>query len=343
VREDPRAPSESNRDVTPPIDAIVLKALAKNPANRYQSAGEMRADLLRAAAGRPVMATPVMREAERTAMIAAPPANRGGPPTRPTARVAPPPRRGSTWVAVALTLLGVLAVAALGIGLYVANNHKTEVPVPELKGRSAVEANQLVVAAKLKPEPSNITSPDCAQNTVVTQNPTANAQVNEGTTVQYQICAGPGDTTVPQLIGLSRAAADQALKANHLTGTFVEVNSDATAGTVVDANPKPTTSVKQNSAVQVSISKGNMKKVPSVVGKTTAEARAALSQAGFKVKESTQEAGDPTQVGKVISQDPDGDKIVDPTKVTVTIFIGKAAAPPVPPPSTPTASATPTP
>src|SRR2546421_4802635 len=56
VREDPRPPSESNRDVTPPIDAIVLKALAKNRANRYQSAAEMRAEVLRAA-GRPVLAT----------------------------------------------------------------------------------------------------------------------------------------------------------------------------------------------------------------------------------------------------------------------------------------------
>ncbi len=71
VREDPRAPSEINRDVTPPIDAIVLKALSKNPLNRYQSAGEMRADLLRAAAGRPVMATPVMRDQETMPMGAA--------------------------------------------------------------------------------------------------------------------------------------------------------------------------------------------------------------------------------------------------------------------------------
>src|SRR4051794_37158897 len=79
VREDPKAPSETNRDVTPAVDAIVLKALSKNPANRYQSAGEMRADLLRAAAGRPVLATPVMREDERTAMIAAPSAASTGP------------------------------------------------------------------------------------------------------------------------------------------------------------------------------------------------------------------------------------------------------------------------
>ena len=68
VREDPRAPSSINREVPPDVDAIVLKALAKNPLNRYQSAQEMRADALRAVAGRPVMATPVMSEAETLAM-----------------------------------------------------------------------------------------------------------------------------------------------------------------------------------------------------------------------------------------------------------------------------------
>src|SRR5436190_2388902 len=92
VREDPSPPSDSNRDVPPEVDAVVLKALAKNRMNRYQSAGEMRADVLRAAAGRPVMATPVMRDDERTAMIAPPPP-RVGPATRPVARVAPPRRR----------------------------------------------------------------------------------------------------------------------------------------------------------------------------------------------------------------------------------------------------------
>ena len=68
VREDPRAPSDINPDVPRDIDAIVLKALAKNPVNRYQSAQEMRADALRAVSGRPVLATPVMSQAETMAM-----------------------------------------------------------------------------------------------------------------------------------------------------------------------------------------------------------------------------------------------------------------------------------
>jgi serine/threonine-protein kinase len=67
VREDAKPPSILNRDVPPPVDAVVLKALAKNPLNRYQSAGEMRADVLRAAAGRPVYAEPVMPETDHGA------------------------------------------------------------------------------------------------------------------------------------------------------------------------------------------------------------------------------------------------------------------------------------
>src|SRR5690348_8808020 len=124
VREDPRAPSESNPDVTPDVDAVVLKALSKNPANRYQSAGEMRADLLRAAAGRPVSAPPVMSEAERTAMMA--PAQRPmtGQMNRAPARVPPPQRtqkRGSTALVVLITVLGMLALGVLALGLYLAN------------------------------------------------------------------------------------------------------------------------------------------------------------------------------------------------------------------------------
>src|SRR5918911_3473313 len=80
VREDPNPPSSVNPAVAPELDAVVLKALAKGPANRYQSAGEMRGDLLRAAAGRPVIATPVLTDRERTAMISAPPARVAGPP-----------------------------------------------------------------------------------------------------------------------------------------------------------------------------------------------------------------------------------------------------------------------
>src|SRR6185312_14308132 len=77
VREDPKLPSSINREVPPELDAILLKAMSKNPANRYQSAADMRNDLLRALAGQRVEATPVMGEEEKTTILAAPPGGYG--------------------------------------------------------------------------------------------------------------------------------------------------------------------------------------------------------------------------------------------------------------------------
>ena len=81
VREDPRAPSELNPEISPALDAVVLKALSKNPLNRYQSAAEMRADLVRVRSGQSPMAPVVMSQDERTAMLAP------APPTGPTRRL----------------------------------------------------------------------------------------------------------------------------------------------------------------------------------------------------------------------------------------------------------------
>src|SRR3712207_7661224 len=77
VREDPRLPSSINPEAPPELDAILLKAMSKNPANRYQSAAEMRNDLLRALAGHRVEATPVTGDDEKTTILAAPPGGYG--------------------------------------------------------------------------------------------------------------------------------------------------------------------------------------------------------------------------------------------------------------------------
>src|SRR4051794_3854728 len=87
VREDAKPPSMSNRDVSPDVDAVVLKALAKNPLNRYQSAAEMRADVLRAAAGRPVYAEPVLPASEQAGVAGAQTAR--VPLRSPTGRLRP--------------------------------------------------------------------------------------------------------------------------------------------------------------------------------------------------------------------------------------------------------------
>ena len=70
MRENAPAPSSVNPEVPRALDSIVMKALAKNPLNRYQSTAEMRADLQRALADRPVEAEAIMTDAEKTQFIA---------------------------------------------------------------------------------------------------------------------------------------------------------------------------------------------------------------------------------------------------------------------------------
>ena len=95
VRENPAPPSSLNPDVTPPMDAVVMKALAKNPDNRYQSATEMRADVQRAMQGVAVFAPAVLDEAMTQPMTA----SSSSPPRRTSARSAATSRwpSGSFW------------------------------------------------------------------------------------------------------------------------------------------------------------------------------------------------------------------------------------------------------
>jgi serine/threonine-protein kinase len=344
VREDPRAPSESNRDVTPEIDAVVLKALAKNPANRYQSAGEMRADLLRAAAGRPVSAPPVLTEAERTAMMA-PTARPIGQPVRPVARVADRNRQrnGATAIVVLITVLGMLAFGALGLGLYLANRAR-DVTVPDLKGKNAQEAARLINDSKLRPNPTELAG-TCAPadlNKVVRQDPPASSSVKEGSEVSYEICVGPNRTTVPALAGLSQDQAAKELSAKKLTGNFVQVSSEKPAGTVVSTSPGPGEPVDEGAAVTVNISKNDQRVMPDLFGKSEVEAKQALVSAGFdanRVSVTKRTVTDTGQVGKVIQQTPESGKVVART-TQITLFVGERAAA-TPPPSPSASSSTP--
>src|SRR5438874_3397366 len=239
VREDPRPPSDSNRDVPPDVDAVVLKALAKNRMNRYQSAAEMRADVLRAAAGRPVLATPVLREVEQPPLPPPPPRVVGNRPTGTMARVgAPPRRRTSTWVLVALSILGILAVIALGAGLYLAGRPQMA-QVPNLIGLTGPEASSKLTAAKLNGNGTVVANGSCTKDKVFDQDPKAGAQLEQGKTVNYSICGGPGTTTVPRLLGLSQQDAEDQVKAAGLNPASQTIDGPIDQkGKVIQADPQ---------------------------------------------------------------------------------------------------------
>ena len=324
VREDAKPPSESNRDVTPPIDAIVLKALAKNPLNRYQSAGEMRADLLRAAAGRPVYAEPVMREDQMAGATAT--LGHAGPPTRHIpARVGDTRRRRTSgWAIAALVALAVLAVVALTAGLIVASQPK-QTTVPNLVGQSRNQAEALLRSANLKSEATPQSGTTCPPDRVLTQSPAATSRVEVDSSVTYTYCTGPGQTTVPQILGVTQANAEQQLTAAKLKAKIEPIDSEKPAGTVVEVNPPVGTQVREGSEVTLKISKGNRKLVPNVsgLGYSAGEAKAVLANSGFtNVEAVDQNTDDPNLDGKVLNQEPRADTPRDP-KLRVRIFVGK--------------------
>ncbi|GIH05884.1 serine/threonine protein kinase [Rhizocola hellebori] len=338
VREDPRPPSDSNREVTPDIDSVVLKALAKNPINRYQSSAEMRADVLRAAAGRPVLATPLMRE-EETAQLNSP-ARAGTGRTTP-ARVGDARRRkASGWAIAALSTLGVLAAVALTVGLILANKPPDDISVPSLLGMTQPEAEAKLRSVNLTPLAGVPRFGDCTKDKVVDQTPKSGAQLGEGKEVTFVVCGGVATTQVPNLVGFNKPAAQAKMTEVKLVAEFVEVDGEpATLGQVLSTNPPAGTGVAENTKIIINISKGNMKPVPNVLGKPELTAKAELEAAGFKVDIKAGEtfAAGSSNIGKVVRQDPttgEGAKPAD--KTTVTIFIGQG-----PPPVTPTATAGP--
>jgi serine/threonine-protein kinase len=322
VREDARPPSLLNRDVPPPIDAVVLKALAKNPLNRYQSAAEMRADLLRAAAGRPVYAEPVLADhAGSTRMMR--PGQGGRPmPGRPDTRR----RRTNPWAIAGLAGLAVVAIVALIIGV-LANTGGGNIQVPNLVGESKQDAESLLTDAGLRFTDETEENPDCTPNEVLRQNPTQGTAVARGSTVSFTWCAGAGEVEVPVVIGFDEAHARLLLEEAGLEATSTPVDSSEPQGEVLGVEPAEGQMVAGGSTVTLRVSKGNYKKVPNVVGETQAAAEAILRTAGFTVIQPIQQdVTDPAQDGIVIGQNPEADDERDPT-FQVIIYVGDYTQP----------------
>ncbi|MEV7329906.1 Stk1 family PASTA domain-containing Ser/Thr kinase [Micromonospora sp. NPDC093244] len=353
VRETPPTPSDINPDVTPAVDAIVLKALSKNPLNRYQSAGEMRADLLRAAAGRPVLATPVMREAETVAMAPAGggggyPAAAAGQQTRQIpARVGDPrQRKASSWLIAMFSAVGVLAVIALVAALLWSQQGKDLKSVPTLTGKSQEAAITEIRNAGFQAvvgEP--VMESNCQKDTVVRQNPQPGARLEETRQVTIQICGGAPEVTVP--VGLKGSKLESAiarLEEANLVADVKEINSEASQDEVLSVDPPSGQRVPEGTKVTLTVSNGKVREVPDVVGLSQEEATRVLRNAGFTVV--TQEGPEvpAADAGKVTDQSPNAkDKKPTGTKVTIKVSQPEPETDPTPsvtPSVTPTTTPT---
>jgi beta-lactam-binding protein with PASTA domain/predicted Ser/Thr protein kinase len=329
VREDARLPSSINPDVPPALDAILMKAMSKNPANRYQSAAEMRNDLLRALAGQRVEATPVMGDAEKTTILAATPAGYGRD-DRWDDEDEDARRRRRKIIAIvavlAVLLLGGAIAAAVALSGGEPKPTPTNVNVPALQNLDQAAAEQAITGAGLKVgDVSQAPSTTVAQGKVISSDPAGGASVAKGSTVKLVVSAGPDTIAVPNVVGLSEDRARDTLKNAGFTSVSSQpADSLEDEGNVVAVDPAEGRQAAKNTTIRLKVSTGTIK-VPDVKGKTEADAQKALTDAGFSAGQIRTTQVDPGTAapGTVVNSDPGGGTAVG-RGDTITLQIAKA-------------------
>jgi len=357
VRERALPPSSYDPDISPAIDAVVLKALAKNRDERYQSAQEMRADILRILAGQQVTA-PIAVIGETQPLYGAPPVGTGtviedpraGEPVLPPGGPddeAPAPRKGRGF---AYFLLG-LAIVALAVGGYLIwnnlshSNTPTTVAVPSLNGKSETTARAALEDVGLKlGKTSTVASDTVRAGLVFGQDPAANSEVAPGTAVDITVSAGPSAIKIPNVEGKSREVAQKMLEDAGFKVEAKEKNSSEKAGTVVDYTPAG--EAARGTVITIFYANGKVK-LPDFTNYPEDQARQVMADLGI---DPNRIIAVPTtsrlEAGRVAKQDPTGstdtNEVWVPKDSTIKLWVSTGpATPPQSETPTPTESSTP--
>jgi serine/threonine-protein kinase len=349
LSEVPVPPSELREDVPEDLDLIALRALAKDPEDRYQTAEEMDADLGRVARGLSVSeetadaATNVLAGAgiSGAPTIIAPRPTKVTPP-QPPARTPPaayygyegPPRRSRSlwpWLLVLLLLIGAGFAAWFAYGK-IRDQLNANQPVAVLY---VVGLKQAQAEAKIRGEHLNVevlkgASQNFPAGTVIAQNPAGGQKTAKGNVVQITVSTGKPKSLVPNVVGGSQSEAVAALTAVHLRFFVFHVYSSQAPNTVTAQNPPAGTRVFWNTKVQINVSQGVQQiAIPNVVGQTYQSAQSQLLAANLRVAQTPVNSSQPTNT--VVSESPSaGTRVGAGTTVTLSVSKGAAATTPVP-------------
>ena len=344
VRENPVPPSRLDPDMPPWADAIVLRAMAKSPNDRYQSAAEMQADIQRAASGMQVaaMAPPPTRAdyygyQDRTQRMG--PQTAMGMGAAPTAVSPYQPgyqngygdydgggeeprrswaRRWLPWLIPLLVVIGAVIAAAL---LLTSNGSSAYVPqVDNLPQAQAVAA---IKTAGLVPQVVMKDSSSVQKGYVIDTNPPNGNSIAKGGTVTVYVSSGAQKIQVPNVTGMQSAAAQQKLASVGLNNVTTQPDAQSTLpqGEVDHMSPQQGTLVEPNQPITLFISGGGAP-VQSVIGDTAPQAEQILTAQGFKVEAviTPAPANQPVTAGTVWSQNPSAN-VTKPTGTTIQIFV----------------------
>jgi beta-lactam-binding protein with PASTA domain len=330
----PESPSAHRAEIPRDLDYVVMRALAKDPAERYQSAEEMDADLARVARGSSI--SPATEEAA-TAIISRPPpvvtpatATAVTRQHQPVPYAPPPayydydePRRRAVWPWL-LALLFVAGAVVGGYFLYHQIQHQlnaSTVHVENYRGIREIDADIKIRSLGLVPNPIREPNATVAKTFVFRQDPNPGTKINKGAQVTIYVSSGPPQVTVPDLRGLTSADAISQLTNIHLKAKVVQVNSNKTNGQVIDQMPQGGASIDQGSTVTLKVSKGPQPvAVPNVVGQSVQSATSALQGAGFAVATKVVPSDQPKDT--VIAQNPAAGTS-QPPGTTITLSVAK--------------------
>jgi serine/threonine-protein kinase len=337
VRETPAAPSTLVPGLPGAMDRIVMTAMAKDVAERYQSAQDLRGDLLRFERGRPLVGGPVV--AAPTVAIAATPRapSISVPAPAEPAAVAPMPvragNRQSGWrgpvtaIVVALGLLIALIVVLLAnVDLGGGGNGKPTVAVPGVVGmqwapaEAALQAKGFVVVRHDEDQPQQ------PADLVLVQNPEQGRKFPKGGTITLRVSSAT--IAMPNIVGQNRAQATQTLSATNLVPNFSEADSDQPPGTVLSTDPAAGAAVAKlpqggSPSVSVVVAREPLVPVPDVSNQDPTAAAATLGAAGFQVTGTRDTPSDTVPVGKVVGTDPAiGTPLQNGSAVTILVSSG---------------------
>ncbi|MEV0034386.1 Stk1 family PASTA domain-containing Ser/Thr kinase [Streptomyces sp. NPDC050804] len=344
VREEPQTPSVFDPEITPEMDAIVLKALVKDPDYRYQSADEMRADIEACLDGQPVAATAAMGSVgygggygghdgqQTTALRQNDPAGQttmlppmspdeggygGGYDDRPDRRR----QKKSNTSTILLVVAGVLVlIGAILIGrAFFSGNDTTQVPVPQLIGKTLQEAETLADNASVKVAQSGSERCDVPKGSICSQNP-SNGKMDQGETIQVVVSAGAPQVKVPDVTQKDVENATSILEDDNFNVETEQVESDEDPGTVLEQDPAGGSKTEKGATVTLKIAKTTQNTVAPVVGTQFDAAKLQLEGLGFVVERNDVDSTQPA--GTVVKQDPQENSKADKSS-TVTLDVSK--------------------
>ncbi|MCX4907187.1 Stk1 family PASTA domain-containing Ser/Thr kinase [Streptomyces sp. NBC_00878] len=350
VREEPQPPSVFDPEITPEMDAIVLKALTKDPDYRYQSADEMRIDIEACLDGQPVAATAAMgsvgyggypddrpttalrsTDAQATSMLPPMSPDDGGFGYDDRAGRRRQPKKSNTSTILLVVAGALVLVGAILIGKWAftgdGGSDDEAFPAPNFVGRTLDEAKKMAVNRELNLTTESKPCENTPKNSICAQNPKAETQVKKNDTITLTVSTGAPKVAVPNVIDDPVDEATEKLEDDKY-GFKVETETKESSeepGTVLEQDPTAGKEVEKGTVVTLTIAKEKEQvTVPDVSGLSCDDAKARMEQNDLKGTCNDVETDDQNLVGKVIATVPAANSQADPGD-TVTIQIGKAA------------------